>query len=473
MLNSFSKRAGILGVLALLPTSAFAALPGAELSLWWAVPFAGVLLSIALCPLFLTHFWHKHYGKVALGWGLLCAIPLLICFDLETSTHALAHALIGDYLPFIIFVGALYTVAGGIHLQGSLVGKPSLNTAILFVGAIFANFMGTTGAAMLLIRPLIEANRFRRYQMHSYIFFIFIVANIAGSLTPLGDPPLFLGFLRGVDFFWTATHLWEVTGLVVALLLVIYFALDTYFYRKELKDNAEVRAHSNDEISFKIQGGINFVLLACIIGAVLMSGMWKSDVEYHFLGLHLALESLARDAIFIAVALTSLAVTKKEYREANQFSWEPIIEVGKLFFGIFITIVPVLEMLRAGTSGAFAPVVAMVTGADGAPVNEMYFWLAGLLSSFLDNAPTYLAFFNLAGGDPAFLMTEGYHTLMAISMGAVFMGAMTYIGNAPNFMVVSIVQNRGIKMPSFFGYMLWSYGILVPIFLLITWLFLM
>ena len=283
--------------------------------------------------------------------------------------------------------------------------------------------------------------------MHTYIFFIFIVANIAGSLTPLGDPPLFLGFLRGVTFFWTAAHLWEVTGLAVGLLLIIYFLLDTWLYKKELKDNEELKKPVA-YVPFGFEGSINFVLLACIVGAVLMSGFWKTGVEYHFLGLHIALESLIRDGIFATAAILSLILTKKEYRDANQFSWEPILEVGKLFFGI-----------------------ALVTGSDGQPVNAAYFWLTGMLSSFLDNAPTYLAFFNLAGGDPAYLMTTGAHTLMAISMGAVFMGAMTYIGNAPNFMVVSIVQNRGVKMPSFFGFMAWSYGI--PIFLVLTWLFLM
>lgn len=459
-------------LLGFLPATAFASLPGPELSLCWAIPFAGILLSIALCPLFVPHFWHKNYGKVALLWALLCAVPLFMSFDAHTSIEALAHALIGDYIPFIIFVGSLYIVAGGIHLKGSFLGKPALNTFFLFVGAILANFMGTTGAAMLLIRPLLGANKVRRYQMHTYIFFIFIVANIAGSLTPLGDPPLFLGFLRGVTFFWTAVHLWEVTGLAVGLLLLIYFLLDSYLFKKESKDNPALSSHVNDT-PFGIEGSINFVLLALIVGAVLLSGFWKTGVEYSVLGVHLRLESVIRDCIFVVAAVLSLLLTKKAYREANQFSWEPILEVGKLFFGIFVTIVPVLEMLRAGSHGAFAPVVALVSNANGEPVNAAYFWLTGLLSSFLDNAPTYLAFFNLAGGDPQLLMTTESHTLMAISMGAVFMGAMTYIGNAPNFMVVSIVQNRGIKMPSFFGYMLWSYGILIPIFLVLMWLFLM
>ncbi len=469
------------GIIGMLPITAHASLPASELSLLWAVPFAGILLSIALGPLCFAHFWHNHYGKVAIFWALLCAIPMFFCFDSRTSIEAIAHAMIGDYFPFIIFVGSLYIVAGGIHLKGSFVGTPALNTFFLAIGAVLANFMGTTGAAMLLIRPLIGANRNRHFQMHTYIFFIFIVANIAGSLTPLGDPPLFLGFLRGVTFFWTAAHLWLVTGLAVGLLLVIYFSLDTILLglenrrgrRHQKKHEEEEEEEKEPYVPFGIEGSINFLFLACIVGAVLMCGYWKTGIEYHFLGVHMTLESIIRDCIFIAAGILSMLVTPKAYREANQFSWEPILEVAKLFFGIFGTIVPVLDMLKAGHEGAFAPLVALVSDSMGNPVNAAYFWLTGMLSSFLDNAPTYLAFFNMAGGDAQYLMTTGDHTLMAISMGAVFMGAMTYIGNAPNFMVVSIVQNRGIKMPTFFGYMAWSYGILVPIFLVLTWLYLL
>lgn len=223
---------------------------------------------------------------------------------------------------------------------------------------------------------------------------------------------------------------------------------------------------------FGVEGKINFALLGVIIGAVLMAGVWDSGMEFTVLGVHLTGQGVLRDVIFLAAAGLSLALTPADVRSANQFTWEPVLEVGKLFFGIFVTIVPVLEMLKAGMAGAFAPVVAMVTNADGTANNAMYFWMTGALSGFLDNAPTYLAFFNMAGGDASVLMTEGALTLMAISMGSVFMGANSYIGNAPNFMVVAIVQNRGLKMPSFFGYLLWSVGILIPIFLLLTWLYL-
>lgn len=455
-------------MMTLLPGLASAAgLNGSELSLWWSVPFAGILLSIALCPLIVPHFWHKHFGKVAVFWALCTAVPLFVVYGGSIATTSVAHAVIGDYLPFIIFVGVLFVVAGGIHIRSSFLGTPLLNSVLLFIGAMLANVMGTTGAAMLLIRPLLEANKARKFRMHTFIFFIFLVANIGGSLTPLGDPPLFMGFLRGVDFFWTTEHLLIPMLTTVLFLLAIYFVIDTLAYRHE--DQKAI--HNIEKVPFKIEGSINILLLACVVGSMLLSGFWKSGISFNVLGVDLTLEAITRDVLFLIIGGLSLALTPKVAREGNQFSWDPILEVAKLFFGIFCCIVPVLEMLRAGHSGAFAPLVAMVTNADGTYNNHMFFWMAGSLSAFLDNTPTYLAFFNLAGGDPMLLMNEDSHTLMAISMGSVFMGAITYIGNAPNFMTISIVQERGIKMPSFFGYMVWSVGILVPTFFLLNFFF--
>lgn len=456
----------------LLPSLASAAsMNGAELSIVWAIPFAGILLSIALIPLIAPHLWHHHYGKIAVAWGLTCVIPIFLAFPTDVAVGSVAHAMIGDYVPFILFVGALFIVAGGIHIRSSFVGKPLMNAGILLAGGFMANLMGTTGAAMLLIRPLLAANEARRYKMHTFVFFIFIVANIGGCLTPLGDPPLFLGFLRGVSFFWTAQHLFVPLIVTLAILLAVYLAIDTYFYKKEVAEGTFNPAVVPGT-KFGIDGGINFIYLAVLIGAVLMSGMWNSGVEVNVLGVHLTGQGILRDVIFIIVAILSIVTTPKAAREANQFTWEPIKEVAKLFFGIFLCIVPVLEMLRAGHSGAFAPLVALVTNEAGEFNNVMFFWLTGSLSAFLDNAPTYLAFFNLAGGDPVELMTTHAHTLMAVSMGAVFMGAVTYIGNAPNLMTVSIVKERGIKMPSFFGYMIWSVGILFPTFFIVDLIFL-
>ena len=454
----------------LMPAAAMASsMNGAELGLAWAVPFAGILLSIALFPLFAPHIWHHHFGKISVFWALCCIIPLAAVFGPGTAFDELAHVLLADYVPFIIFVGSLFIVAGGIHVRGSFVGRPIVNTVMLALGAVLANFMGTTGAAMLLIRPLIGANESRKRKIHTFIFFIFLVANVGGALTPLGDPPLFLGFLKGVNFFWTLEHLllpWSVT---LGILLAIYFAIDSFMFSRDVKDGFKAPAEKK---AIGVDGGINILFLAGIIGTVLMSGFWRSGVDFTFLGVHFSFEGVLRDVLFVAISCASLLLTTKATREANHFSWDPILEVAKLFFGIFCCIVPVLSMLRAGHDGHFAPLVALVTNVDGSFNNTFFFWLTGMLSAFLDNAPTYLAFFNLAGGDPAVLMGEGAKTLMAISMGSVFMGAVTYIGNAPNFMTVSICNERGIKMPTFFGYMLWSVGILFPTFFLMDMLFL-
>ncbi len=451
-------------------SAAFAAsgLDGATLGLMWALPFAGILLSIALFPLLASHFWHSHFGKIAVFWALACAVPLWLVHGSRVAFDSIAHILLTDYLPFLIFVGALFIVAGGIHVRGSFVGRPVVNTAFLALGAVLANFMGTTGAAMLLIRPLIGANEQRKRKVHTFVFFIFLVANVGGSLTPLGDPPLFLGFLRGVDFFWTTSHLFAPWLMTTLVLLGLYYVLDAVLFRKDV---AEGFRAPDETARFGIDGGINVLFLAMIVGAVLLAGFWRSGVTLHFASAHFSLEGLVRDAIFIAAAVLSLLLTTRETRAANRFTWEPIQEVAKLFFGIFICIVPVLEMLRAGSEGAFAPLVALVTYADGTFNNTVFFWLTGVLSGFLDNAPTYLAFFNLAGGDPAVLMGADAKTLMAISLGSVFMGAWTYIGNAPNFMVVSICKERQISMPSFFGYMIWSTVILVPVFMVMDLIF--
>jgi Na+/H+ antiporter NhaD/arsenite permease-like protein len=287
-------------------------------------------------------------------------------------------------------------------------------------------------------------------------------------LTPLGDPPLFLGFLAGVDFFWTALHVLPETLFLVGALLVIFFIVDTWFYRR---DGVQQRDPTPQTQSFRIEGAVNVVLLLVIMGLVLMSGSWHPGVSWQVMGNEIALEKLVRDVALVGVALVSLRLTRTEIHERNHFSWAPMIEVAKLFAGIFVTIVPVIAMLRAGPDGAFAWVVALVTNGQGRPIPAMYFWTSGLLSSFLDNAPTYLVFFNLAGGDPKVLMTTLAPVLAAISIGSVFMGANSYIGNAPNLMVKSVAEHRGVKMPGFFGYMAWSVAILVPLFIAITYLF--
>ncbi len=458
------------GMLTLLLLSAGPALAtdvdGRQLSIWWGLPFGGMLLSIAVVPLLAPQFWHHHFGKVALGWSLAFLLPFALSFGAAAATASLVHAAVAEYIPFIILLTTLFVVAGGIHVRGNLHGSAALNTAILAIGAVLASFMGTTGASMLMVRPLIRANDNRRHRTHVIIFFIFIVANAGGSLTPLGDPPLFLGFLKGVDFFWTIRHILPQTSFLVGSLLLIFFLLDSWYFKH--REEVLPVDPSPDTRSLGIDGLPNLALLLAVMGLVLLSGFWKTSAGFEVMGAHIGLPGLVRDLGLLAVATISMSITPLQVHVDNQFSWAPMQEVAKLFAGIFLTIVPVIAMLKAGLDGPFSAVVAAVTRADGSPDPAMYFWATGILSSFLDNAPTYLVFFNTAGGDPATLMGPLSGTLIAISAGAVFMGANSYIGNAPNLMVKAVAEDRGIPMPSFFGYMAWSCAVLLPLFGLMT-----
>jgi Na+/H+ antiporter NhaD/arsenite permease-like protein len=438
-------------------------LDGAKLSILWGIPFIGILLSIALFPLLARHFWHRHYGKVALFWSVALLVPLGFAEGFEITARAMLATALREYLPFIIILFALFTLAGGILVSGEIRSGPTNNTAILAIGTLGASIIGTTGASMILIRPLLRANKGRRHQVHVVIFFILLVSNIGGALTPLGDPPLFVGFLRGVDFFWTAKNLWQQTTIVAGILLVVFFVLDWWLARK-----AENRPGPRDATSpIRVRGKINFLLIAGIIAIVLMSAAWKPGAITVY-GVALESQNLARDTALLIIALLSLLLTPSEHREGNDFSWEPIREVAILFAAIFTCIIPVIAMLEAGRNGPFASLLRFVTEPDGTPHEVAYFWLTGLLSAFLDNAPTYLVFFELAGGDAQALMGPLAGTLAAISMGAVYMGALTYIGNAPNFMVYAIAEERGVRMPNFFAYLLWASLVLVPLFLLLT-----
>jgi Na+/H+ antiporter NhaD/arsenite permease-like protein len=451
-------------VLSLAASPAFAAgLEGAKLSILWAIPFVGMLLSIAIFPLANAHFWEHNQGKIAAVWAALIVVPLIFYAGFFTAIDTVAHTILLEYIPFIILIFALFTVAGGIYIRGNFHGSPMTNVALLTIGAVLASFIGTTGASMVMIRPMLRANDNRRMNVHVFVFFIFIVSNIGGALTPLGDPPLFLGFLRGVDFFWTTKWLFAETVFIFVWVMIVFFALDTWFYKKEGVQKPVVDPTPDSKV--RVFGGINFLLIGIIIAAILMSA------SVNLGGVTIEFENTLRDVILVACGIVSLWLTPKTWREANGFSWGPILEVAKLFAGIFICMVPVLAMLKAGTNGAFSPIVALVTNPDGSANNTAYFWLTGALSSFLDNAPTYIVFFELAGGDPQKLMTTGALTLAAISSGAVYMGANTYIGNAPNFMVYAIAKDAGIRMPSFFGYMVWSGLVLIPAFIAATFIF--
>lgn len=438
----------------LLPDLAWASGEGGEHGvlppLWMTVFFAAMLLSIAILPLTpLEHWWHKNSNKLILGLAL-AAYPLVWVTLLEPNFHALWH-IVYEYISFIVLLGTLYYVSGGIYLSGDLKAAPTTNVAFLGFGTAIASFVGTTGASMLLIRPLLRTNHERRYKVHTVIFFIFLVSNIGGSLLPIGDPPLFLGYLEGVPFFWTL-HLWPEWLFVSAVLLTLYFFMERHFYAKE--SDAVKRQDAASQEPLRVQGKQNLVWL---LGIVVCVAFIKPE---HGI--------FVREVAMIACALASKFTSDPSTREKNQFSWFPILEVAALFIGIFLTMLPATMILQAEG------------GSLGVKTPTAFFWTTGALSSFLDNAPTYLVFFKTAQGmvqqgalvgdlvEPVMIPVK---VLAAISLGAVFMGANTYIGNGPNFMVKAIAEEQKVEMPGFFGYMRWSGMILIPTFLLTTLLF--
>jgi Na+/H+ antiporter NhaD/arsenite permease-like protein len=431
------------------------------------IPFAGMLLSVAFWPIAAPVFWHHHFGKIAIFWAGTFIMPSLLVYGPEVTLFHVWETIAHEYIPYILILLALFTVAGGVRLTGTLVGTPKVNAGIILVGTILASWMGTTGASMLLIRPLLRANSHRKYRAHSVIFFIFLVSNIGGCLTPLGDPPLFLGFLKGVNFFWPTFNLFLPMVIEAALVLSIYLVMENFLYNKEGRPAPPVDEDSEEKLG--LEGKVNLLLLLGIIGTVLMSGTVNlgSFEIYH---VELKVQGLLRDALLISLAFLSLKLTNPESRRLNDFNWFPIVEVSKIFFGIFLTMIPTILILKAGEEGVLRGVINLVS-RDGQPVDFMYFWVTGSLSLFLDNAPTYLVFFNMAGGDAAQLMGPLSNTLVALSIGTVFFGACTYIANAPNFMVRSMAISQGVNMPSFFGYMLWAIAILFPTFVIISLIF--
>ena len=448
---------------------------GSELPLWTAIPFVGILLSIAVFPLIAPHFWHHHFPKVSAAWALIFAVPFLIAYQGE-AVYEILHIYLIDYIPFIILLWGLFTISGGIYVRGTLKGTPALNTLLILIGTALASWVGTTGAAMIMIRPILRANEERKHKVHIIVFFIFLVANIGGTLTPLGDPPLFLGFLHGVSFFWTLGLIRELMVAAV-ILLIVFYVWDTILYKKENLSSVQ----AVETVPLKVEGAQNFIFLLGVVAGVLFSGIAHLG-EITVIGVHMHVQSIIRDGWIILMGLLSMRFTAKSIREANEFSWFPIQEVAYLFAGIFMTIIPALAILKAGEKGAMAALIQAVE------TPQHFFWVTGSLSSFLDNAPTYLTFFNTALGklgltEPAIREAFAAGTistsfpefetlLIGISLGAVFMGANTYIGNAPNFMVKSIAEEAGINMPSFFGYMFkYSLPILIPVFFIITLIF--
>jgi Na+/H+ antiporter NhaD/arsenite permease-like protein len=416
-------------------------------------------------PVLFPTIWHKHYGKISLAWALATLIPLVSYFGKAVTVHTLLDTYIHHFIPFIIFVLVFYTICGGIKIDIICRATALLNTMYIAFATILASWIGTIGAAMLFIRPLLHINKRRAHQRHLVIFFIFLVCNIGGSLTPLGDPPLFLGFLNGVDFFWTTANLMGPFLTAAIPLLCIFYLFDRSL------SNRETSSPRTEPITVKvrIQGGRNILFLGLAIAIISISGVWHSKIILSFFGTSIPLQNLLRDLFLLILTFLSLNASPQKIRQENAFTWSPFKEVCIIFAAIFMTAAPVFSILQAGSEGAFAGLLNLINH-NGQQNHHLYFWLTGILSSLLDNAPTYLIFFNMAGGDAQELMTTYARTLTAISLGAVFMGALTYIGNVPNFMVKAIAEEHAIKMPSFLGYLKWSVLLLVPLFIILGWL---
>lgn len=441
---------------------------GNSLSIAYCIPFIGMLLSIALFPIIKPDWWEKNQPIMVIIWSLLFLIPFAIGYGFPVMAEQFLEVVIGDYLTFIVLLFGLFCVAGNISLEGNLSGTPKTNVILLLIGTVLASWVGTTGASMIMIRPLIRANKWRRHKIQMVVFFIFLVSNIGGALTPVGDPPLLMGFMRGVPFFWSF-HLLPIVALNVAILLVIFYLMDRKAYKKDIADGLQPAPKKEGE-KVHVVGLHNIIFLVCIIIAVILSGVLPNTKALgggiHIFGeVTLSYAAIIECVIILAAAFLSFKTSKKEVRESNNFTWGPIKEVAILFIGIFITMVPALLILKA-------------KGAElGLTQPWQMFWVTGAMSSFLDNTPTYLVFLTTAGtlgATTGVSTTVGMvhtHLLMAISAGAVFMGANTYIGNAPNFMVKAIAEENDIKMPSFFGYMWWSVRFLIPVFIVDTLIF--
>ncbi|MFR2766740.1 MAG: sodium:proton antiporter [Clostridium sp.] len=439
------------------------------MNLAFCIPFAGLLLCIAVLPLVKAEWWEAHQPHAVVFWSLLFVLPFAFVYGPGQAFEKVLECIVDDYLTFIILLFGLFCVSGNITLEGDLAGSPRINVGLLLIGTMLSSWIGTTGASMLMVRPIIKMNAWRKRRSHIMVFFIFLISNIGGCLTPIGDPPLLMGFMRGVPFFWSL-HLFPVLLFNVVILLTIFYFLDRRAYRKDIAEGLKPDI-SKPGTEVHILGLHNLIFLAMIVAAVILSGTLPGmaafqDAEGAVRGIHLFGEvtltypALIEVVIILAAAFLSFKTTNVEIRRKNHFTWGAIQEVAVLFVGIFITMQPALMILKANGASL--------------GLNKPFemFWATGCLSSFLDNTPTYLVFLTTAGalgfteGMPTILGTVPVAMLEAISCGAVFMGANTYIGNAPNFMVKSISDENGIRMPSFFGYLLWSVTFLIPVFLL-------
>ncbi len=437
--------------------------------IWLCIPFAGMLLSVALFPIFAEEFWETKKQYVVAFWSLITIVSFACVFGAAASAETVLECLFNDYLTFIVLLFGLYCVSGNISFEGDLAGSPRVNIVLLLIGTLLSSLIGTTGSSMLMVRPVLKMNSWRKRKSHIMVFFIFMVSNLGGVLTPIGDPPLLMGFMRGVPFFWSL-HMFPLMVFNLVLLLIIFYFLDQKNYRKDIAEGRKPDI-SKPGTELKLAGVHNIIFLIMIVAAVILSGVLPGmdafrNAEGAVRGIHIFGEvtfgfpSLIECIIILFAAWMSFKTTPKTIRRKNHFTWGAIEEVAILFIGIFITMQPALILLKS-----VGPNLGITTPAQ-------MFWATGALSSFLDNTPTYLVFLTTAGtlgATSGVLTTVGtipVRALTAISCGAVFMGANTYIGNAPNFMVKAISDENGVRMPSFFGYMKWSVLILVPVLVL-------
>lgn len=431
-------------------------------SLFWAIPFLGIIFSMSFMPLYCPNFWHKHNGYVPAFWSLIYLFFIGYIFGVSKIFDTTFEPIFDHYIPFIILISSLYIVSGGIFIDFPRANGPMFNVSFLFLGSLLSGLIGTTGAATLLIRPLLRANANRKYKTHILIFFIFLIANIGGISTPLGDPPLFIGFLEGVDFFWFIKNLYKYQLATTLFLCFLFFSIDLCLLKREFQENIQI--DNTHHIIFR--GKQNLVLIIGILLAVILCNF---DGKFVLFGEKFSYASLIRNSILLLISAVSLLITPPSIRERNSFSFEPIKEIINLFASIFITVTPIIAMLHQGDNGSLKFIFDWIA-PNGSIIASRCFWASGLLSSILDNAPTFLIFFHMLSGNANELMTVKAHLLTAISMSTVFMGAMTYIGNAPNLMVKSIAANYGVKAPSFIGYLAWSIGILIPVFFIISYI---
>jgi Na+/H+ antiporter NhaD/arsenite permease-like protein len=430
-------------------------------SLFWALPFAGLIASMAICPIVMPRFWHRRLGLVALFWSLTLVTIVAVEASTQAALATVWHAMVIEYLPFATLLLALYTAGGGVLVRGGFAGTPWGNTAMLGAGMAVGAVMGTTGASMVLIHPLLRANAHRRRKVHLVLFLTILVANASGALTPLGNPPLYIGFLRGVPFFWPARHLALPLLLLTAVLLAVFFLIDRHFASSEPPPPGRER--------FRVRGTWNLALIA-LVGISVLGQPLLPSASVRMFGQALEVAKVIPAALFLAVSVLSATLTPRAIRQANDFAWEPMIEVAILFAAIFVTIGPLIAMLRSGGHETLAAMPWLGLGS-GQPWPFAYFWLTGMLSAFLDNAPTYLVFFEMAGIHTPAMAASQTATLMAISAGAVFFGGLTYIGNAPNMMLRTIAAHRGVRMPSFFGFALLASAALLPVLLMVSLVF--